>query len=106
MASAILFFKFSMMEKFKLKEPFFLESGQVLHNLELAYHTLGTLNAQKDNCIWICHALTANSNPLEWWPDLVGPGKVIDTDAHFVVCANIIGSSCGSTKLDAREVCL
>ncbi|MCB0663108.1 MAG: homoserine O-acetyltransferase, partial [Saprospiraceae bacterium] len=39
--------------------------------------------------------------PLEWWPDLVGPGKVIDTDAHFVVCANIIGSSYGSTNPDA-----
>jgi homoserine O-acetyltransferase/O-succinyltransferase len=46
--------------------------------------------------IWIFHALTANSNPEEWWPGLVGPGKLFDPAQHFIVCANMPGSCYGS----------
>jgi homoserine O-acetyltransferase len=47
--------------------------------------------------IWVCHALTANSDPVEWWPGLVGPGLAIDTDRYAVVCANMLGSCYGTT---------
>lgn len=47
--------------------------------------------------IWICHALTANSDPSEWWPELVGPGKLLDTEKYHVVCVNMLGSAYGSS---------
>jgi homoserine O-acetyltransferase/O-succinyltransferase len=85
-------------------EPFTLESGQVLPRLHLAYTTLGKLNAAKDNVVWIFHALTANSNPAEWWPGLVGNGKLFDPATHFIVCVNMPGSHYGSlSPLDIDE---
>ncbi|MBW7892330.1 MAG: homoserine O-acetyltransferase, partial [Chitinophagaceae bacterium] len=55
-------------------EPFTLENGETIPSYHLAYTTLGTLNARKDNVVWVFHALTANSNPADWWPGLVGEG--------------------------------
>jgi len=82
---------------FKSLHPLALESGQVLQDYEIAYQTFGQLNEEKSNVIWIVHALTANSNPLEWWPGIVGPGKAIDPAVYFIVCANSLGSPYGST---------
>lgn len=81
---------------FKYDQPFVLESGVSLPGFHLAYTTHGTLNARKDNVIWIFHALTANSNPLEWWPGLVGDGKFFDPSQHFIICVNKPGSPYGS----------
>jgi homoserine O-acetyltransferase/O-succinyltransferase len=81
---------------FKYQQPFVLESGKVLPGYHLAYSTLGELNADKDNVVWIFHALTANSNPEEWWPGLVGDGKLFNPAAHFIVCVNMPGSCYGS----------
>ena len=53
---------------FRSAEPFKLEKGGELHGLTIAYHTYGTLNPQRDNAIWVCHALTANSDVADWWP--------------------------------------
>lgn len=78
-------------------DSFALEGGSSLPGFTLAYHTFGQLNAAGDNVVWIVHALTGNSNPMEWWPGIVGPGKVIDPDKHFIVCANSLGSPYGST---------
>lgn len=86
-----------MEHQFKYDRPFVLESGERLQNLVLAYTTYGTLNERRDNVVWICHALTANSDPVQWWPSLVGEGKLYDPAKHFIVCANIIGSCYGST---------
>lgn len=83
---------------FNYNHPFPLESGEELASFELAYTTLGELNSDKSNVVWICHALTANSKPQEWWPGLVGDGKVFDPDRHFIVCANMLGSCYGSTN--------
>ena len=47
--------------------------------------------------VWICHALTANSDVEDWWPQLVGPGKLIDTERYCVVCVNVLGSPYGSS---------
>ena len=74
-----------------------LESGTVLQQPVLAYHTFGKLNDRKDNVVWICHALTANSDVLEWWSGMLGPGKPLDPQRHFIVCANILGSCYGSS---------
>ncbi len=77
--------------------PFLLESGKALPELRIAYQTFGQLNGAADNVVWVCHALTANANPLEWWPGLVGHGELINAEQHFIICANIIGSCYGTT---------
>ena len=77
--------------------PFQLDSGASLPGFTLAYHTFGTLNDAKDNVVWVVHALTGSSNPMEWWPGVVGPGCVIDPEKHFIICANCLGSPYGST---------
>ena len=77
--------------------PFTLESGETLPSLTLAYHTYGSLNDRADNAVWICHALTANSEVADWWPGMIGPEKAFDPGRHFIVSANILGSCYGST---------
>jgi len=83
-----------------------LDSGQVLSGVEIAFETYGELAADKSNAILVCHALTgdqyvASEHPITgkpgWWERIVGPGKVIDTDRFYVICANVIGSCMGST---------
>ncbi|RYE33372.1 MAG: homoserine O-acetyltransferase, partial [Hyphomicrobiales bacterium] len=58
------------------------------------------------NAILVCHALTgdqyvASRNPITgkggWWTAMIGPGKPIDTDRFFVICANVIGGCTGTT---------
>ena len=80
-----------------IQQPFLLESGASLPELSITYHTWGQLNETRDNAIWVCHALTANSNAREWWPNLIGEGLPFDTSRYFVVCANILGSCYGTT---------
>jgi homoserine O-acetyltransferase len=77
--------------------PFRTEQGGILPSLEIAYHTYGKLNAKGDNVIWACHALTANSDVADWWSGLVGPGKTLNPEEHFIVCANILASCYGSS---------
>ena len=83
-----------------------LDSGRTLPDLQIAYQTYGTLDANRANAILVCHALTgdqhvANVHPVTgkpgWWQLMVGPGKPIDTDRYFVICANVIGSCMGTT---------
>jgi len=80
-----------------IDRPFTLETGGVLPQLTIAYHTFGTRQPNDANVLWVCHALTANSNPIDWWPGLVGPGCLYDPDRWFIVCANIVGSCYGTT---------
>ena len=75
---------------------FILESGRRLEKYHLAYTTYGQLNAAKDNVVWIFHALTANSQPAEWWDGLVGEGKLLDPAKYFIVCVNTPGGCYGS----------
>ncbi len=82
---------------FKSNHVFQLESGQTLPALQLAYHTYGKLNKDKSNVVWVCHALTANSNVFEWWPDLFGENDLFNPNDHFIVCVNNLGSCYGST---------
>ena len=89
-----------------LSAPLLLDGGQQLEDVRVAYETYGTLSAQRDNAVLICHATTgdqhaASPHPITgkpgWWDRTVGPGKPIDTNRFFVVCANVLGSCMGST---------
>jgi homoserine O-acetyltransferase len=87
---------------FSLPDPFPLESGNTLAGARVAYRTWGQLNATRDNVVWVCHALTANADVLDWWPGLFGAGFFFDPADWFIVCANVLGSCYGSTSpLDA-----
>ncbi len=97
-------------------EPFVLKCGSHLDEVTLAYETYGTLNDDASNAVLVFHALTgsqhaAGHNPhvpgigdrwreenhLGWWDGFIGPGKAIDTDRFFVICANYLGGCYGST---------
>lgn len=89
-----------------LPQPLPLDSGRSLAGVRVAYETYGALGPDKSNAILICHALTgdqhvASPHPITgkpgWWVRMVGPGKPIDTDRFFVICANVIGSCMGSS---------
>jgi homoserine O-acetyltransferase len=96
----------SRIEHFSAAEPLILDCGQRLSPFAIAYQTYGELNAQKSNAILVCHALTgdqhvANAHPVTgkpgWWETMVGPGKPLDTNRFFVICANVLGGCMGST---------
>ncbi len=87
-----------MSKLYRHNAPFKLESGEVLPSLEIAYDTFGELNEAKDNVIWVCHALTANSDVADWWPHTVEQGKFLDPERYFIVCANFLGSHYGTTS--------
>jgi homoserine O-acetyltransferase len=83
-----------------------LDCGQRLPELVIAYETYGRLAPSRRNAILVCHALTldqyvAGTHPITgrpgWWDAVVGPGRPIDTDRYFVVCANVLGGCMGST---------
>ena len=78
-------------------EPFLLQAGGVLPELTIAYHTYGALHADGAHVIWVCHALTANSHVADWWAGIFGPGRILDPEKYFIVCANILGSCYGTT---------
>jgi homoserine O-acetyltransferase len=87
-------------------EPLALDSGQSLATYAIAYQTYGKLNVERSNAILICHALTgdqyvAEPHPMTgkpgWWDILAGPGKVLDTERYFLICANVLGGCMGST---------
>ena len=79
-------------------EAITLESGAVLPEVDITYDTFGTLNEAKDNVIWVCHALTANSDVADWWPHTVEEGRFLDPTRYFIVCANFLGSHYGTTS--------
>lgn len=84
-----------------------LDRGDMLARIDVAYETYGTLSPAKDNAVFICHALTGDAHvagwhegdekPTGWWDGMIGPGRGIDTDRFFVVCANILGGCKGTT---------
>lgn len=77
---------------------FTLESGRTLREVPVAYHSWGRLNERGDNAALVCHALTGNTDVEDWWPELLGPGRALDTDRDFVVCANVPGSPYGTVS--------
>ena len=92
-------------KKLIIDQPLKLDCGKTIKNFPLAYETYGTLNKSKNNAILVFHALTGdqfvtNINPITkregWWSVTVGPGKAIDTNKFFVICANVLGGCMGS----------
>ena len=83
-------------KSFKYDQPFLLENGTSLPKFHLGYTTYGKLNGAGDNVVWIFHALTANSKPHEWWPEMIGEGKLFDPAEDFIICVNMPGSCYGS----------
>jgi homoserine O-acetyltransferase len=85
------------MKTLKHNQPFKTETGVILPSLEIVYNTWGKINPEADNVIWVCHALTANSDIEAWWPGMVGKGLLFDPDKNFIICANVLGSCYGTT---------
>lgn len=91
---------------FNYRHEFSLEQGGLLEEFCLSYSTIGKLNADKSNVVWVCHALTANSDVTEWWKGLFTKGGFYDPDEYFIVCANMLGGCYGSTgplSIDPRK---
>jgi len=90
-----------------VETPLLLSSGRSLARFDLAYETYGSLNADASNAVLVCHALSSSHHAAGfyseddtvpgWWDNYIGPGKAIDTNRFFVVCANNLGSCHGST---------
>jgi len=84
-----------------------LTNGRTLGPIRVAYETYGELSPTRDNAIFVCHALTgdahlagkrrADDRKAGWWDELVGPGKGLDTNRYFVICANALGGCQGTT---------
>ena len=98
-------YKTENIKTINVSQPLRLDCGQTIKDFPLAYETYGELNQNKDNAILVFHALTgdqfvAGINPVTkkdgWWVTAVGPGKAIDTNKYFVICANVIGGCMGS----------
>jgi homoserine O-acetyltransferase len=85
------------MNTLEIKGAFQLENDKVLPGLTIVYHSYGKFNEAKDNVVWVCHALTANSDVFDWWQGVVGENCVINPKDHFIICVNIIGSCYGSS---------
>ena len=88
------------------ERPLVLDSGKRLSPLTIAYMTYGSLNEARSNAVLVCHALSgdqfvASTHPVTgkpgWWDYAVGPGKPINTDRFFVICANVVGGCMGTT---------
>ena len=86
-----------MIQYYTYDKSFELECGAVLPSLTIAYHTFGRMNSERSNIIWVCHALTANSDVADWWPHTVESGCFLDPDKYFTICANFLGSHYGTT---------
>jgi len=98
-------YKIENIKKIIVTNPLKLDCGQTIKDFPIAYETYGELNKKKNNAILIFHALTgdqfvAGDNPITnkggWWTTAVGPGKAIDTDKYFIICANVLGGCMGS----------
>jgi homoserine O-acetyltransferase len=96
----------SLVVRFGPDRPLRLDAGVELSPFQIAYKTYGTLNAARSNAVLICHALTgdqhvASVHPVTkkngWWETMVGPGRPIDTERYFVICANVVGACMGTT---------
>lgn len=85
--------------------PMPLDSGREIGPFKIAYTTAGELDDRRANAVLVCHALTGDQyvcggHPVSrrpgWWDEMVGPGKPLDTDRLFVICANVLGGCMGS----------
>jgi homoserine O-acetyltransferase len=81
---------------FHYSKPFQLESGEILPGFQLRYTTLGKLNEDRSNVVWVCHALTGSSDFTNWWDGLFSDPGPFDPNHHLIICANALGGCYGS----------
>lgn len=91
---------------FTAEEPLRMMSGAALGPVDVAFETYGELSPARDNAVMVCHALTGDAHAAGfhegaerpgWWDNLIGPGRPLDTDRFFVICANLLGGCQGTT---------
>ncbi|MEZ6123197.1 MAG: homoserine O-acetyltransferase [Planctomycetaceae bacterium] len=92
---------------FSTERPLRFQCGATLAPVRVAYETYGTLNADRSNAVYVCHALTGDAHAAGfhrdeeskpgWWDGFIGPGKALDTNRYFVICANVLGGCRGTT---------
>jgi homoserine O-acetyltransferase len=102
----------SLVAHFGPDDPLPMDAGVSIAPWQIAYQTYGTLDAARSNAVLVCHALTgdqhvANVHPVTgksgWWETMVGPGRPLDTDRFFVICANVVGGCMGTTGPASRN---
>jgi homoserine O-acetyltransferase len=81
----------------KLAGNLVTESGRELVNPTLSYRVYGDLKDSRRPVVWVCHALTANDDPFDWWPGLFGENDFFNPHDYTIICANMLGSCYGST---------
>lgn len=94
--------------------PLQFQIGAELASVTVAYETYGTLNANKNNAVYVCHALTGDAHAAGlhsaddekpgWWDGFIGPGKALDTNEYFVICGNVLGGCQGTTGPGSVDV--
>ena len=98
-------YKIENIKQITITKPLKLDCGQTIKNFPIAYETYGALNKKKNNAILIFHALSGDqfvsgTNPVTnkggWWNTAVGPGKAVNTEKYFIICANVLGGCMGS----------
>ncbi|HLZ16842.1 MAG TPA: hypothetical protein VKQ08_07370, partial [Cyclobacteriaceae bacterium] len=78
-------------------QNFDLEAGGNLPGFQLKYTTLGQLNRERNNVVWVCHALSGSSDFADWWKDFFDEHSPYNPGEYFIICANVIGGCYGST---------
>jgi len=73
------------------------EGGFEFEGLTIGYHAYGNYQPVKSKVIWVCHALTGSSDVFDWWSGIFGEGKLFDPNEYYIICANALGSSYGTT---------
>lgn len=95
-------------------DPLVLSNGEILPEVDVSFETYGRLNGDRSNAVFVCHALTGDAHAAGlrpgdrrpgWWDTLIGPGKPVDTDRWYVVCANILGGCRGTTGPSSPDPC-
>jgi len=79
------------------EKPFVTEGGTPIPDSTIAYQTWGELNAERDNVILICHALTGNTSADIWFEGIFGPNQALNPEEYFIICPNVLGSCYGSS---------
>lgn len=90
---------------FARDEPFRLESGGTLQPVTVRYAVYGRLNAERDNAILVCHALSGSARVADWWDEIIGEGRLLDTSRYCIIGVNILGSWYGSTGPGSIDPC-
>jgi len=95
---------FAQEQKFANLGDFKLESGEIIHELQLGYRTFGTMNADKSNVVLYLMWAGGRTEQVNFNPN--NTSNLIDTKKYFVVAidplSNGVSSSPSNSKLQPR----